>query len=479
MLTTTAILLVVFLLSLFLGLAKPASASLVAAPGDPFAIYLPLVLNKFPLQTLFGGGMDYINSDNGLNQMAATNMSWTRPVGINWYDVEPTEGARNWSVLADLETQLQNASSKNIQVLLIVHGTPSWAQQVAGSFCGPIKSTKLAAFGNFMSAVVARYSLPPYNVKYWEMWNEPDIATSLTKDTYGCWGDSTNAYYGGGYYAEMLKATYPKIKAADLQAQVLVGGLVLDCDPRPGAGCETLAKDSKPPKFLEGILRNNGGSYFDGVSFHAYDYYYGEYGVTNPTGKYGHPGWQTAWNTSGPVSITKAEFVKSVLSAYSVSGKFLMNTETGVICNTCSNDPVFETTKAYYVPQTYASGIALGLRANLWYSVMGWRNSGLLNPDLSLRPAYTAFKFAQSELSDAKFAGNITGSDIGGVTGVKGYKLNRGDRLIWVVWSLDGNTHSISMASAPLAAWDTLGTSVTPAASMDISLNPLYLEWNP
>ena len=71
----------------------------------------------------------------------------------------------------------------------------------------------------------------------------------------------------------MLKVAYPQIKAADPQAQVLVGGLLLDCDPRPGAGCSLTAQNAIPPKFLEGILRNNGGPYFDGVSFHAYDFY--------------------------------------------------------------------------------------------------------------------------------------------------------------------------------------------------------------
>jgi hypothetical protein len=64
-------------------------------------------------------------------------------------------------------------------------------------------------------------------------------------------------------------------------------------------------------------------------------------------------------------------------------------------------------------------------------------------------------------------------------TGVKGVEFQRGERRIWVLWSLDGNTHSISFPSVPLAAYDALGYSVPPAASMNVSLNPLYLEWNP
>ena len=127
--------------------------------------------------------------------------------------------------------------------------------------------------------------------------------------------------------------------------------------------------------------------------------------------------------------------------------------------------------------RSYAAAIAQGLRANIWYSVKGWLNSGFVNPDLSPTPAYSAFQFGRSELGDAKFTGDITVADIGGVSGVEGYKFLRGDRRIWLLWSLDGDPHSINLSEAPLAAWDALGNPVSPTASMNVTLNPLYLEW--
>jgi hypothetical protein len=268
----------------------------------------------------------------------------------------------------------------------------------------------------------------------------------------------------------MLKAVYPQIKAADPQAQVLVGGLLLDCDPRPGAGCAVVGHDPKPPIFLEGILRNNGGPYFDGVSFHAYDYYQGH------SGPYSNANWQSAWNTTGPVLIAKAQFIQSLLSQYGVSGKFLMNTELAILCDFCSsNDSTFETTKAYYVAQAYAAAIAQGLRANLWFSLLGWNNSGLLNADLSPRLAYTAFQFSRNELRDATFVREITT-----YAGVKGYEYNRGDRRIWVLWSLDGISHPVKPSPAPLVACDTQGACITnPTLPISVTLDPLYLEFNP
>ncbi len=86
---------------------------------------------------------------------------------------------------------------------------------------------------------------------------------------FGCWGNPNDPYYGGGYYAELLKRAYPAAKAANPQAIVMNGGLLLDCDPRyPPPG-----KDCLPAQFLEGMLRNQGAAYFDILAFHGYPYY--------------------------------------------------------------------------------------------------------------------------------------------------------------------------------------------------------------
>ena len=173
---------------------------------------------------------------------------------------------------------------------MIIFGTPEWAQKTPGAYCGPIKQEELDTFANFVYDVVNRYSKHPYNIKYWEIWDEPDVGYFGQPETepFGCWGDTNDDYYGGGYFAEMLKVVYPSIKSVDADAKVILGGLLLDCDPRPrpdGSYCAQLnpPHDERPPKFFEGILMNGGGNYFDGVTFHAYDYY--QY-WTHELGKY-------------------------------------------------------------------------------------------------------------------------------------------------------------------------------------------------
>ncbi len=474
----TVLLLVVLFLSFFGRTLRPPVA--IAAELTPSSfVYMPVVLRKFPLQTVFGVEMSEITIVAGLNEMVDAGTHWVRRNGVLWSDVEPTEGERNWDALAELEQELQNASSQGIQVILVVRSTPEWAQLVDGSSCGPIKVEKTSAFVNFLSDLVTRYSVAPYNVKYWEIWNEPDAPLVQDDPPYGCWGDPFDEFFGGGYYGEVLKALYPEIKTVDPDAQVLIGGLLLDCDP------DVLAESTcKSSKFLEGILDAGGGFYFDGVSFHAYDYYFGS------LGQYGNDNWESDWTSPGPVAIAKAQFIQDVLSDYGVMDKVIMNTESAIVCGEagdesgspgCESDPDsdYEQTKASYIVQVYAAALSKHLLANVWFSVFGWRNSGLLNDDLSPRPAYMAYQFSRQELRDANFLDEISSGDLGGEIGVKGYKFDRGDRKVWVLWSMDGGIHTVTFVSTPLAAWDMLGTGITPASIMEVDLEPLYLEWSP
>jgi len=444
--------------------------------------YLPLVVHGLKVPTVFGAGMSFKVS-GGMNEMTTANNYWLRHHVVSWSAIEQIKGTHDWSSLAALEVELSNANLRGMETVVIVSSTPGWAQRVTGYYCGPINEPELATFANFMYELVSRYSQRPHMVKYWEIWNEPDIDPALVPPDsgFGCWGDRNDAYYGGGYYAEMLKVVYPEIKRANPEAQVIVGGLVLDCDPRTPGLCNGVDGDA-PPKFLEGILRrngaNDGGNYFDGISFHAYDYY-------NAIGHYSNQNWDSSWDTTGPVVIAKARFIKEVLTQMGVSGKFLMNTESAIICGGafdppggpgCESDPAsaFEQTKAYYLAQAYASAIAEDLHANIWYQVLGWRNSALLNSDRSPRPAYQAFTTSAKILRDAHLIREIDDYDQ-----VKGYEYTRDQYSLWVLWSLDGNVHMVTLDTLPAEMYDVLGNPVVPSNPVRVGYAPLYLKWRP
>jgi len=458
----------------------------LAAPSIDMNIYLPIVSNNYPaVQTIFGVEMYDITEGGGLNEISAAGATYIRhnksssgPVdGLIWTAVEPNKGDRNWDALSEMEKQLINAAKRGMEVILIVRSTPKWARLFPKSPCGPIKPSEYAAFGQFMHDAVERYSAFPYNVKYWELYNEPDFPKNTKYppygDLHGCWGISGDTYFGGEAYGDMLKVVYPYIKSANSSAQVLVGGLLLDCDPR---GVPSICEGLNPPhlkepsRFFEGILRAGAGNSFDGVSFHAYDYYYGS------MGKYGNANWNTSWNTTGPVITAKADYISELMTNYGVTGKYLMNTESAILDTTI--DATGEDTKSSYLVQAFVNALSsqstFNLRANIWFYVFGWRNSGLLNEDLSPKPAYRAYSFAYKKLATSNSVEERT--DYG--SNVKEYVFQNEGKTLWVVWSLDGANHTVTLPQTPTAIWDMYGNPQTiTGTSYTVTLLPQYIEY--
>lgn len=401
---------------------------------------------------------------------------WIRRNALLWSEVEPVEGQRNWAAVAELEQELINASARGFQAILIVRSTPEWAQKVPGILCGPIKADKLSAFADFMLEAVARYSAPPFNVHYWEIGNEPDVDYNLvpSESIFGCWGDAADAQYGGGYYAEMLKVVYPKVKIADAQSQVLIGGLLLDCDPvnppETSAGSGEY-KNCAPSRFLEGILQNGGGDYFDGVSYHAYENYGGAYG------KFDNGNWHSSWDTTGPVLGAKTSYIRSLLNVYGLTNKYLMNTEVALMCGRTGSEAIclsddFLKTQSIYVVKSYVMALAEGLKANIWYNGVGWRATSLWDTQGTTFPSYISYQFVASQLQGAQFV-----KEVDQFPGVKGYEFTRNNQRFWVLWSLDGAEHTVQLDSSPIAMSDVSGNGLATDVEIKITLAPIYILW--
>jgi hypothetical protein len=171
--------------------ARPAQdrTALQVSPEAPGEIFLPLLPKRYPFTPAFGIDLGRITVENGLNEMAQAGAQWVRRGNYFWPQVEPNKGDRNWEAIEGIESELADASANGLNTILVVQNTPAWARQVSDSPCGPIKPEELPAFASFMHDLVARYSQPPYNVKYWEIVNEPDAPVGTADYGYGCWGD--------------------------------------------------------------------------------------------------------------------------------------------------------------------------------------------------------------------------------------------------------------------------------------------------
>jgi len=423
--------------------------------------------------SVFGVEMNPLGTSGGLNLITSTATAWARGIVVDWSLVEQTETVRSWSLLDGAAQEYQNAVNAGLTPIIVVRGVPLWAQASGGSSCGPIADANFDDFAAFIADTITDPASPlsAHNPTYWAIWNEPDIAQGTSPGEVppdnlwgGCWGDDTDPYFGGGKYGDMLKVVYPILKTANPQAQLIAGELLLDCDPRLGSGC-------LPAKFLEGILIS--GGQFDGLSFHAYDYYAGS------LGGYNNPGWGTSESAGGPVLNAKTEFIRNLLDQYGYQDKFLMNTENALLCDACSDDPDFEATKAYYLVQAYTGAIAQDLAANIWYDVTGtWgRNNGLLKKDLTPLPAYDAYAFASQRLHGAALVSTI--SDYPGVGGYEfdNVTCNSGSGChLWVIWAQDGSSHSLTLPATPRQVQSVFGQTLPANAVLNVGVSPIYIE---
>jgi hypothetical protein len=414
----------------------------------------------------FGVSMNHITQKFGLAQARQAGVQVVRDPMIPWNKVEPVRTdppTYRWQVLQGLEQELLNAADAGMIITLLILYTPDWAQAVPGHSCGAIRADRLDEFTEFLRAVVDRYSAPPYQVKYWELFNEPDVDPALVgaSSSFGCWGDENDEYYGGRAFAEMLKHAYPAIKQADPDAQVILGGLLLD------------APDSLPTNFLTGVLKDGGGDYFDLLAFHAYTLYDpGTYNWDTLPG--------TKWIDWGGVVIGKTTFLREVLREYGYDKPLVLN-ESGLAWGR-PEEPTedYDRAKADYVVKLYSRGLALGLANVTWFGWKGpgWRQMALLNQDLLATPAYRAYAFAIQQLGGAEYIGPLQ------YNGLEAYGFRRDKGVLQIVWSADGSEQPLRLpAERFVRALDLTGRSqayrrVGDSVLLDIR-RPMYIELAP
>lgn len=450
--------------------ATPETAEIAVEAEEIKATSTPAEPTPVPIA---GIELDRINAVGGMNLAVEAGAHWTRRNALFWSLVEPVPGQRYWPALASLEGEMLNAAQAGLELIMIVRRTPTWAQKWPGNWCGPVADEAIDEFAQFMADAVERYSVPPYNVMYWEIGNEPDVDPKHVKadELYGCWGDEADEFYGGRHYAEVLKQVYPKVKEANPEAQILVGGLLLACDPlKPTVAVSGEAVECISSKFLDGILENGGGEFFDGVSFHAYDSYWGK------TGWYKNAGWNTSWDTHGPVLGAKADYLNSMLRENGYFDKYLLNTETAVLCgktgleDECLTEE-FAQTKAGYTAQANTMAAAKGIRANIWYSIYGWRASGLMTMGQTPYPAFAAFQFNASMLKGSRFVQEVTG-----IEGLFGYEFMKEGKTWWIVWGVkDEQDVSLQLPSLPEAVFDLYGNVLPVSRKINVGVSPLYI----
>jgi hypothetical protein len=287
-------------------------------------------------------------------KLAAAGVRSVR-IDLGWRSIEPQRHRlSSWYVrLADRCVNLVRA--KGMDVLATVLWTPGWANRGGGASAPPRRAADFAR--------IARWAARHFRgrVLAWEIWNEPNDRSF--------WRGSAKRY------ARLLRAAYPAVKAGDPNALVVFGGLMHNDD-----------------RFLAQAYASGARGAFDVMATHPYQ---GDAVPETPDG--GADSWL----------IAHVPAVHDLMARHGDGGKPIWFTEFGWSMH--SNWPDMEAWQRGVTPEEQAAylGRAVALvrlsypyvERVFWYKDAArgdeseiYSGYGLLNADLSTRPAYDALK---------------------------------------------------------------------------------------
>jgi hypothetical protein len=303
---------------------------------------------------------------------------------------------------------------------------PSWA---ANTLCGPLDTTKsesMQAFSTFMSNLAARYP----KVEIWGLYNEPDNSTfaSLGNNSGGCFGDHTTSGVNGNgvndrvEYARMLAVAWKAVHAANPIARVAIGALAYDffddaSSPAWYGDVNGHFNYNFLPELFAYMKSNplpNGQRYTDLVMFNYYDAF-----ATR---------WEQA--AAGQGIQAKANALRKVMAGYGLDIPMLVG-ETGI-----DSHDIGQAAQANCLVMTMIRGNAVDMKGVMWWtfqdeSAQGWFY-GLVDPNLTPKPAYYAYQTMIRELNGYSFIRTRTGSNF---YQVEAYEFKKGVHTKIVIWS--------------------------------------------
>ncbi len=462
----------------------------------------PVVTDPFGIQAVASLGQLAVSDD--LPLIREVGASWVR-VSLFWKDIQPEEnGPYDW---ADADAAFARMAALGLKPIVTIRGIPQWAAAEhpytrTRPSCGPVDSKKMGAYLDFLEALVRRYGVPPYNVKYWEIYNEPDgiyyhpaggsaWPSGVLENVGGCFGGEiqvgSTRYSFYDAYVNMLRAAYQRIKSVDPQAQVVFGGVAHDwfwyfrTDPTWDYPNDGLFD----PYFLDEVIGiRHAGDWFDLMNFHTYyewrhiwEYYYGA--------KYGLD------------VLAKFGYMREQMQSYGYPTKPLMVSEAGVRSYDPDHPEEFsDENQARYVLKLFARILSvIENRPFIWYTIRDTgdyqqsssNSHGLVRVDGTPKPAFYAYRFGVIQFTGARFLGK---TDSYGNT-VEGYRYEKDGREFWVLWYKDTGTYEIDVSRTVvrLTSKDGAQTRIIQDGSADdldgttngrvriqVSDDPVYLD---
>jgi hypothetical protein len=338
-----------------------------------------------------------------LDLIAAAGIRVVR-MDLFWTSVEYNKGTYDWTAYDEL---VSNLEARGLQPYFILDASNAFYEQTRVTWVGaypsgtylpsPQHPLSVAAFSAWAKAAAAHFA--GHNV-IWEIWNEPNLATF--------WMPQPNATQ----YSTLALSTCSEIKAADPSA-VVIGPAV----------------SGFPWDFLTTVLSSGLLGCIDAVSVHPYQ---------SPSSS---P--ENAASSYSQLSALIAQYKPASRTAQIP----IISGEWGYY--TTASGGVSTATQADYVVRQQLSNLLNGVNLSIWYD---WLNDGsdtsnaednfgLVNTDLSPKPAYTALQAMTQQLSGYHLQARLSTSN------TQDYVLafvSASGQIKLVYWTT-GSTHGVSL----------------------------------
>ncbi|MBL7063819.1 MAG: hypothetical protein ISS49_06355 [Anaerolineae bacterium] len=218
-------------------------------------------LNPFGINVFLEQEVEEWKREKSLQMVADAGFHWIRQ-GFTWEDIEihgqgdfvdrrnDPAGIDAW---AKYDHIVSLADQYDLEIIARLSNPPAWTRALTNTIGTHAPPDDLADWGDYVYAVVSRYR---GRVRYYQLWNEPNI--------YPEWGEQPVDPEG---YTRLLCEGYRRAKEADPDAVIIGGALAptvsLHLGPGPGTGLNDFV-------FLQRMYDAGAADCFDILSVNDY-----------------------------------------------------------------------------------------------------------------------------------------------------------------------------------------------------------------
>ncbi|MCX5644964.1 MAG: cellulase family glycosylhydrolase [Phycisphaerae bacterium] len=316
---------------------------------------------------------------------------------VGWGAVEREKG--KLAMPEQFDPYVRRAAAQGVDVLLIL----DYANRFYDDGDRPRSPEAIEGFCRYAEFVVRHFGK---TVRLYEIWNEWDISIGMPQQ-----------YRKGGSaddYVKLLKAVYPRIKAADPGVTVMAGACT---------------SGGVKKGWLEETVKLGALDSCDAISIHSYNY----------SDKFPQRGPEacSAWMTG----------VQEMLRKYKGDDVPFYVTEMGWPTHVGKNGTDPELSASYLARLYLLARTSPSFRGLWWYDFQddGWKaeynedNFGLVRPDLTPKPAYDVLMDISPVVANAQYVDRLPTKDEN--LWALRFKIGRED--CWALWSADDQDRQV------------------------------------